>query len=437
MDVEPRIAAWRAHLARQRVDVHEAEELEAHLRDEMAELERAGLAGDEAFLVAVTRLGSVHAVAREFARENSARLWKQLVLPDDTPARGLLGGTILLALLAAAAVHAPRLLDAGPEDVARNAAFLVLPFLAAYRAWRSEAARGTMAAAGGVFVVAGVAVNAYPWAEGSATEILTALHLPVALWFVALLPFTGSSSRSPEARMDVVRFTGEWLVYYALIALGGGVLLGLASLILEPVTPGATRILGEWVLPSGAAGAVVVAAALVEAKRSVVENMAPVLTAIFTPLFGIMLVTSAVTYAARGGAPFDRSLLTVFDGLLVVVLGLVLYTMSARTPGRGPSLTDGVELVTVVAALGLDVMVLASMAARIGELGPTPNRTAALGLNALLLVDLAGIAAHSARFLGGRVPYARLERWQMAYLPVFGVWAAAVAVLFPVLFGFA
>jgi hypothetical protein len=34
----------------------------------------------------------------------------------------------------------------------------------------------------------------------------------------------------------------------------------------------------EWVLPSGAAGAVIVAAWLVEAKQRVVENMAPVLT---------------------------------------------------------------------------------------------------------------------------------------------------------------
>lgn len=436
MDVEPQIAAWRTHLARHHIDSHEAEELETHLRDEMAALERAGLAGDEAFLVAVARLGSVHTVAREFAHENSARLWKQLVLPDDTSIRGLLAGTLSLAFLAAVAVHVPRLLDAGAEDIARNAAFLVLPFLAAYRAWRTAASPRTMAVTAGLFVVAGIAVNAYPWAEGSTTEILTVLHLPVALWFVAGFPSTGESWRSPEARMDFVRFTGEWLVYYALIALGGGVLLGLASLILEPVTPRATRILGEWVLPSGAAGAVVVAAALVEAKRSVVENMAPVLTAIFTPLFGIMLVTSAVTYATRGGAPFDRDLLTVFDGLLVVVLGLVLYTMSARESTRGPSFTDGIQLVTVVAALGLDVMVLASMGARIGELGTTPNRTAALGLNALLLVDLAGIAVLSVLFLRGRVPHSRLERWQMAYLPVFGVWAATVAVLIPVLFGF-
>jgi hypothetical protein len=31
---------------------------------------------------------------------------------------------------------------------------------------------------------------------------------------------------------------------------------------------------------------------------------------------------------------------------------------------------------------------------------------------------------------------AALEQWQVAYLPVYGVWAAVVAVGFPPLFGF-
>ena len=45
----------------------------------------AGLSGDEAFLVAVKRLGSLDEVSREFAREHSERLWKQLVLTPELP----------------------------------------------------------------------------------------------------------------------------------------------------------------------------------------------------------------------------------------------------------------------------------------------------------------------------------------------------------------
>lgn len=47
-------------------------------------------------------------------------------------------------------------------------------------------------------------------------------------------------------------------------------------------------------------------------------------------------------------------------------------------------------------------MVLGAMIARIGEPGFTPNRTAALGLNVLLLVNLGGTAWRSTRFLTRR-----------------------------------
>ena len=49
----------------------------------MAALIQAGLAEDEAFLVAVKRMGSLDALSREFAREHSDRLWKQLVIAPD------------------------------------------------------------------------------------------------------------------------------------------------------------------------------------------------------------------------------------------------------------------------------------------------------------------------------------------------------------------
>ena len=247
----------------------------------------------------------------------------------------------------------------------------------------------------------------------------------------------GGTFRSHERRMDFVRFTGEWIIYYALIALGGGVLIALTALILEPIGTDLPERVIEWVLPSGAVGAEIVAAWLVEAKQRVVENMAPVLTMIFTPLFAVMLTLAAATYAASGViGEFDRELLTVFDALLVVVLGLVLYAMTARESSRPVELMDRVQLLAVASALVLDVMVLGSMVARIGDLGFTPNRVAALGLNLVLLVNLARAAWLSIRFLTGRTPFHRLERWQTTYLPIFALWVTAVVVAIPPLFAF-
>jgi hypothetical protein len=444
MSVESQIAEWRAYVATASgVNGHDVDELEDHLRHQIAELNAVGLTADEAFLVAVKRMGDVDSLSREFAREHSGRLWKQLILSgEDEPARASSGlpTTLVFAVAAAVVIQVARLAAGFPDEepnwLARNASLFVLPFLAAYfaRQRQLDARRWVLAAA--PFVLAALVINLYPWDADSATEALVVLHLPVVLWFAVAFPYMGGTIESHERRMDFVRFTGEWFIYYVLIALGGGVLMGLTAGILEPTGVDVDRI-AEWVLPSGAAGAVIVAAWLVESKQRVVENMAPVLSMLFTPLFAVMLAGAAVVYAVTGlGGAFDRELLSVFDALLLVVLGLVLYGLSARDPSTSPDWMDRIQLVAVVSALVLDVMVLGAMIARIGDLGFTPNRTAALGLNLVLLVNLAGAAWLSARFLTRRSTLHRLERWQTTYLPVFALWAAAVVVILPPLFAF-
>jgi hypothetical protein len=441
--LESQIAEWRAYVAgAPAVNGHDVDELEDHLRNQIAELTAAGLTQDEGFLIAVKRVGDLDALSREYAREHSGRLWKQLLRAEDEPARSPTGWIEAFAFGAGAAVaiQVARLAAGSPDDeptwFARNLGLFVLPFLAAYFARQRHLNVQGWALTAAPFVLGAIVINVYPWGADSDTEVIAALALPVALWFVIAYPYMGGTIRSHERRMDFVRFTGEWFIYYVLIALGGGVLMGLTAGILGPAGVDVDRV-AEWVVPSGAAGAVVVAAWLVESKQRVVENMAPVLTMLFTPLFAVMLASATVVYAVTGlGGAFDRELLSVLDALLVVVLGLVLYGMSAREPSPSPGWMDRIQLVAVVCALVLDLMVLGAMIARIGDLGFTPNRTAALGLNLVLLVNLAGAAWLSARFLTGRTRFQRLERWQTAYLPVFAIWTAAFVVVLPPLFGF-
>ena len=346
--VESQIAEWRAYVASAPgINGHDVDELEDHLRHQIAELNAAGLTADEGFLIAVKRLGDVDGLSREFAREHSGRLWKQLLVGgDEEPARRPTGWveTLAFAVAAAVAIQVARL---AAEPPTRNRpGWCGTPVCSCCRSSPgtsptdgSSTRRGWVLTAS-PFVVAALVVNLYPYAADSATEILVALHLPVVLWFAVAYPYMGGTVRSHERRMDFVRFTGEWFIYYVLIALGGGVLMGLTAAILEPTGVDVDRI-AEWVLPSGAAGAVIVAAWLVESKQRVVENMAPVLTMLFTPLFAVMLAGAAVVYAVTGlGGAFDRELLGVFDALLVVVLGLVLYGMSARDPSTSPDWMD-------------------------------------------------------------------------------------------------
>jgi hypothetical protein len=459
--LERQIEAWRGHLRRsQAITGPDAEELEDHLREQIGSLSDRGLSEDEAFLVAVKRMGAIDELTREFAREHSDRLWKQLVLAGD--ARDEAGGApgsagsrrmwvaLGLAVAAAVAIKLPALFGVqfDAEEATYfyplNIGFLTLPFVMAYLAWDRRLPRRVMLGLAAGFALAAVAVNAFPFGTGAPgqpipdTLNLTVLHLPIALWLAVGVAYVGGRWHGSERRMDFIRFTGEFFIYFVLMALGGGVLIALSFALFGAIGVDLEMLVPNWILPCGAAGALVVATWLVEAKQSVIENMAPVLARIFVPLFTLVLLAFLTTMAATGrGLDVEREILIAVDLLLVVVFGLLLYSISARDALAPPGLLDWIQLVLVVTALVVDVLALGAIAGRIFDMGWTPNRFAALGMNVVLLVNLAGSAVLYARFLRDRaVPFARLWDWQVSYVYVIAGWVAVVAFLFPPLFGF-
>jgi hypothetical protein len=447
--LEAQIEQWRSYL-RRRQAIHSVDvaELEDHLREQIEALTDAGLDSDEAFLVAVKRMGDLDALSREFAREHSDRLWKQLVVapsdPGDASAQPVKDALVAfgLAVAAAVAIKLPAAfglrLEENADFYVRNLSFFVLPLLTGYFAWKRGLGPRTLRWLAAAFVVAAVLVNAYPFAPNGDTLALAALHLPIALWLVVGVAYAAGRWAETAGRMDFVRFSGELFVYYVLIALGGGLLTAFLAVTFEAIGVDIEPFFESWLLPCGAAGGVIVASWLVEAKQSVIENMAPVLTRLFTPFFAIALLAFLGTVLWTGrGVDVEREVLIAFDMLLLVVLGLLLYSISARDPRSPPGPFDVVQIVLVVAALLADAVALWAIAARITELGFTPNRVAGLGVNVVLLVNLAWSTVLYVRFLRGRGSFADLERWQTRYLPVYAAWAAIVVVAFPPLFGFA
>lgn len=446
--LEEQIDQWRSYLRRrQAIHTVDVAELEDHLREQVAALVDAGLAEDEAFLVAVKRLGRLDDLSREFAREHSDRLWKQLVVaPSDTGERQASIRTdaivaFCLAVAAALAIKVPALfgmdLNEDATFYARNVTFFVLPLLTGYFVWKRGAGKTTIGWMAAAFAAAAVVMNVYPFSGDADTLGLAALHLPIALWLIVGIAYAADRWGRVAGRMDFVRFSGELFIYFVLIALGGGLLTGLTALIFTSIEVDIEPYIESWLIPCGAMGGVIIASWLVEAKQSVIENMAPVLTRLFTPLFVIVLLVYLGTLVWTGrGVGFDRDMLIAFDLVLVVVLALLLYSISARDPQAPPNGFDILQVALVISAILVDAVALWAIAARISELGFTPNRMAALGENVILLVNLVWSAVLYLRFLRDRGSFASLERWQTTYLPVYAVWAAIVVIVFPPLFGF-
>lgn len=446
---EAQINEWRAYVStRHTAGSPQPAASEAQLRAHLAALSAAGLSADEAFLIALKRVGSSDAPTHDFAGTHAAQLWQQ---PPSDPGAALaptraaeLRGVLAFATAAALAVKAPVLFgiplspDADPPlFYLRNASLFVFPLLAAYLMWhRAPNARKALTltlafAAGGYFA------NAYPFADSSHTALLAILHLPIALWLAVGFAHVRGAWFANSARMQFVRFSGELAIYCVLIALGGIVLAGFTSIMFTAINTNSAWFVAGWLIPCGAAGTVIIAAWLVESKQSVIGNLAPMLTRLFTPLFTILLLVFLATMLWIGSPiNVERELLISLDLMLAVVVGLVLYAASARSPQAAPGFFDGLQLLLVASALAVDGIALWAILARISGFGFTPNRVAALGENLILLVNLAGSAGLYWRFVFRRAPFATLEHWQLAYLPVYSAWAAFVVVVFPPLFGY-
>ncbi|MDE0268421.1 MAG: hypothetical protein OXI96_05215 [Acidimicrobiaceae bacterium] len=523
-DTEKLIGLWVDRIARESAN---RQHIEKALCEEVKHLIKAGLTPEEALLIAVRRTSIRVPASSETVWAHSKDLWPKpksaanVNADVDTSngsgkarsgkagsdkvgsgriASGKVDFMVMagFACAAAAAVKSPEIFGLTFEDndsfYGRNVGLLVLPMLAGYFAWNRRMRKRMVCALVLLFGCAAIFANVYPFDTESHTETLTAIHLPILLWLFVGVAHSGGEWRSHDQRMGFVRFTGEWLIYYALIALGGSIFTASTFAVFAAIDVDVDEFVNRWMLPCGAAGAVLVAAWLAEKRgdatsvltptsappsvsavpanewRSVgvaspgavgetavstsawqsianvkqggiVSNIAPALARIFTPMFAAMMLMFLIVMAvSRKWIGINRDVLISFDVLLVLVLAMIVYSISARDPRTPPTGFDIMQTVLVATALITDLLVLVAITGRILEFGFSANRLAALGENVVLLVNLAWLMRLYAGFLNKKRTspkmFVTIERWQTSYMPVYAAWALIVIVVFPPAFGF-
>jgi hypothetical protein len=439
--LDRRIDDWREHVSRNRaIAPTDADELEDHLREQIERLQNSGLSQEEAFLVAIRRVGNLDAVAQEFARAHSERLWTHTVLrpvgPGSRSTRADATVTCALALIAASGVTVPRALGLSPYDWPwlYAVSFVVLPLMAGYFAWKRRISAGTGLSSAGVFLLAGVAVAMPAFTRGAETRWLALLHLPAALLPVLGWTYSGGRWWHATDRVEFIRFLGELFVYYLLMAATGGV--AVAALVGIARVTGTRGDVELWLLPGAMAALVLVATWLVETKQGVVERLAPVLTRLCSPLLIVLLLGLLVSRAVTGAGGDIVSDV----GRILLLVGLaeacVLIAAASRQPEATVTAADAVQLALVGAALLVVVLTLADLLRLITGGALTPARAAALGLHIVLLVHLGGAALLHVGFIRGRVVFARVERWHADAVTVFTAWAALVVLVLPPAFAY-
>ncbi|GGL61766.1 permease prefix domain 1-containing protein [Sporolactobacillus putidus] len=448
-DLELNIRSWSDHL-RARGNFKETDllELENHLRDEIDDLIEAGLSQDESFLIGVKRLGNVNAISEEYSKVNSENLWKHLLIDPDhvygvSRNRKYIALVIIFSLLAGTLMKIPELFGFklfNPADQLfyfKNLSLFILPFIAVFFLVKHQSNWKMTASILGIFFLAALTINLFPSYPPKSTELLTGIHLPIFLWLITGAAYMGLEWKLTGRRMDFIRFTGEAVIYGTLIFCGIIVLALFTETIFRAIQIDLSSFIQQYLSVYGGCATAMITVYLVEYKKSVVENFAPILAKLFSPLFLITMIAFLFVMIISGKSPFvDRNFLIGFDLMLVLVLGLVLYVISARDSHDNNKLFDYLNLALILAALIIDGVALSAILFRLSTFGITPNKIAALGENLTLLVNLGGLAWLYLRYLVKKNDFPHLEKWQTAYLSVYVIWMAVVAFAFPIMFRF-
>lgn len=441
--LEAQVRAWRDSLESSGdMGREDLDELESHLVDEVSDLRERGLSESEAFLVATRRIGRSHELSREYFKAHVNKLWKRLAVPEET-ARIRGNGRVVVALAAAAALFSqlPYLLggsysDPDAERWLMFASLWVMPSLIAYFGVRHRLGARRLLPSIVVFALIILYLVFFSFPADSSTLLLEVVHLPFLSWLLLLPPAVDRSRPSVPDSVHYLRFTGEAFVYAVLIGLGGASLIALTTAIFQLADIDIEHIIGNHVAVAGVFSVPVVAVALADRKRQVVENFAPTLARIFIPLFATAIGAFLITIAVTGTRPSgDRDLLLVMNILLLLVVAMLFYDVSAREAGDRRGASDWANLSLIVAALILDGVTLSAISSRLLEYGASPNRAAVFGLNVILLVHLVLLVVTYLRHLTGRVGFRSIEAAVVRMLPVYGAWLFVVVVLFPAVFG--
>jgi hypothetical protein len=371
----------------------------------------------------------------QISSEVTAQIWQQRLAVSST-SWGSKGDWILLGVVAAFVAFLMQLPDlfSISHDLyfPRNMSFIVIPGIGAYFAYKQGLRIRDLAWPLSILVASIVYINLLP--EGSTTLLLTCLHIPILLWLAVGYIFAGNDSTK---RMEFLRYHGDLILMTEVIGLAGGLFTGLTlnlfKLIDLDIEDYYFRYLVLSILPS----VPLLATFLVRQNASLVSKISPVIARIFTPIVTITLVLFLGAVIFTGKDPYnDREFLLVFNGILIGVMALILFSLGEATKVHASRVHQYFLFALALVAIIDNGIALSAIGYRLVEFGISPNRLVVLGSNALIMVHLMLATKNLWGFLKGQTTIEEVEKGITSYLPIYAIWAAIVSFLFPLLFQF-
>jgi hypothetical protein len=315
-----------------------------------------------------------------------------------------------------------------------NLAFGILPFIAAYFVYKNTPQKNVLYILALLFLTSGIYLNMLPLNVKDST-ILVYLHLPLFLWGLTGLAFTGNEYQKGTTRLAYLKFNLEFCILYASMAICGMLLAVLTMRLFSFVDLDIEDFYFRNIVLFGAAALAIVATYLVSMNLKLAKNITPFIAKIFSPLVLTTLLVYLITIIWVGKNPFmDRNFLIAFNGVLLGVLAVTIFSITESGTDEKKNISDYINFALIVLALIIDSVALSAIVFRVTSYGITPNRLAVLGVNILIWANLIWIMVPYMRFLQNKTGPSTIQDAVTKYLPVYGLWAAFVTFTFPFIF---
>ena len=357
---------------------------------------------------------------------------------------------IILCLLASFVAKIPEFFKVDEEFFyIRNISMIAFPFILAYFIWKNRPSQKIILLLGAVLAIGAIYINLIPsgkevtmsdpsrYKPYSDSFLLVCIHLPLLLWSALGLAYTGNTYRQNDARVSFLKFNADILIVGNVVSLAFGLLTAITIGLFAAININIGEFYFEWIIVAAMASSPVVCAYIVQANPRLVNRITPIIARIFSPLVLITLLIYIPAIFVSGKDPFhDRDFLLVFNILLIGVMAIIFFAVSATDKDKPSGFANWVLLGLCTATIVVNSIALAAISYRIVEWGFTPNRSAVLGGNILILINMVLASLKVVGMVRGKSNREDVEYAITRYLPIYTAWTIIVVFLFPLIFQF-
>ena len=167
------------------------------------------------------------------------------------------------------------------------------------------------------------------------------------------------------------------------------------------------------------------------------DKISPFIAKLFSPIVLITLFVYIGSIIFLGSNIYnDRDFLLLFNGVLIAVMALIFFSITEGLSTAMSKMEIGILFLLSLVTIVVNGIALSAILIRIMEWGITPNRTAVLGSNILILANLIIVSTKLYYTLMYDSKLMKVGISIVIFMSIYCLWSSFVTFLFPLIFNF-